>query len=142
MSDSCPQGYSVADLCRRWKVGPDKIRAFLRRGELIGVNVATNLSARPSGASRRSRCSCSSGDEAVRRHQSHLAGDTGLNSWTSTRIANGSHPATKICPLHRAIRAEAGVAVPGLEIPWPRRRTRCPKAKHARPPSKKLLHMY
>jgi hypothetical protein len=28
-------------------VGPDKIRAFLRRGELAGVNLATNLSARP-----------------------------------------------------------------------------------------------
>lgn len=40
-------GFSVADLCRRWKVGADKIRAFLRRGELIGVNVALNLSARP-----------------------------------------------------------------------------------------------
>jgi hypothetical protein len=40
-------GYSVADLCRRWKVGPDKIHGFLRRGELIGVNVATCLSAKP-----------------------------------------------------------------------------------------------
>lgn len=40
-------GFTVADLCRRWKVGPDKIRAFLRRGELVGVNVATNLSGRP-----------------------------------------------------------------------------------------------
>jgi hypothetical protein len=40
-------GFSVADLCRRWKVGADKVRAFLRRGELIGINVATNLSARP-----------------------------------------------------------------------------------------------
>jgi hypothetical protein len=37
----------VADLCRRWKVGPDKIHRFLRRGELVGVNVASNLSARP-----------------------------------------------------------------------------------------------
>lgn len=41
------RGFSVADLCRRWKVGPDKILGFLRRGELIGVNLATNLSARP-----------------------------------------------------------------------------------------------
>jgi hypothetical protein len=41
------QGYSVADLCRRWKIGPDKIHGFLRRGELVGVNVATNLSGRP-----------------------------------------------------------------------------------------------
>jgi hypothetical protein len=40
-------GFTVADLCRRWKVGADKISAFLRRGELVGVNVATNLSARP-----------------------------------------------------------------------------------------------
>lgn len=40
-------GLSVADLCRRWKVGPDKIYAFLRRGELVGVNLATNTSARP-----------------------------------------------------------------------------------------------
>jgi len=40
-------GFSVADLCRRWKVGADKIRTFLRRGELVGVNVAANLSARP-----------------------------------------------------------------------------------------------
>jgi hypothetical protein len=47
VSDTGLQGYSVADLCRRWKVGPDKVRAFLGRGELIGVNVASNLSARP-----------------------------------------------------------------------------------------------
>jgi hypothetical protein len=40
-------GYTVADLCRRWRCGSDKIRGFLRRGELVGVNVATNLSAKP-----------------------------------------------------------------------------------------------
>jgi hypothetical protein len=40
-------GYTVADLCRRWQVGADKVRAFLRRGELIGFNVATNLSGKP-----------------------------------------------------------------------------------------------
>jgi hypothetical protein len=40
-------GFSVADLARRWKVGPDKIHGFLRRGELIGVNLATNLCGRP-----------------------------------------------------------------------------------------------
>jgi hypothetical protein len=44
---SMKSGFSVSDLCRRWKVGPDKIRGFLRRGELIGINLATNLSARP-----------------------------------------------------------------------------------------------
>jgi hypothetical protein len=37
----------VADLCRRWKVGADKVHAFIRRGELVAVNLAANLSARP-----------------------------------------------------------------------------------------------
>ena len=40
-------GFSVADLCRRWKVGPDKVRGFLRRGELVAVNVAARLGGRP-----------------------------------------------------------------------------------------------
>jgi hypothetical protein len=40
-------GYSVADLCRRWKIGAGKIHGFLRRGELIGVNVASKLIGRP-----------------------------------------------------------------------------------------------
>jgi hypothetical protein len=40
-------GFRVADLCRRWKVGADKIHGFLRRGELIGINLASNLSGRP-----------------------------------------------------------------------------------------------
>lgn len=47
MHDTAHHGYSVADLARRWKVGEDKVRAFLRTGELIGVNAAANLSARP-----------------------------------------------------------------------------------------------
>lgn len=33
-------GFTVRDLCRRWRIGPDKVRAFLRRGELVAVNVA------------------------------------------------------------------------------------------------------
>jgi hypothetical protein len=40
-------GFTVADLCRRWRVGPDKIHGFLRRGELLGVNLASSLSAKP-----------------------------------------------------------------------------------------------
>jgi hypothetical protein len=46
MTDTSQEGYTVADLCRRWKIGPDKTRLFLRRGELNGVNVAANMSAR------------------------------------------------------------------------------------------------
>jgi hypothetical protein len=37
----------VADLCRRWKIGPSKVLGFLQRGELVGINVATNLCGRP-----------------------------------------------------------------------------------------------
>jgi Helix-turn-helix domain len=46
-AEAVPQGYSVKDLCRRWKVGQDKVYGFIRRGELVGVNVAANLSRRP-----------------------------------------------------------------------------------------------
>jgi hypothetical protein len=41
------RGFSVADLTRRWRIGADKIHGFLRRGELIGINVASELSGRP-----------------------------------------------------------------------------------------------
>jgi hypothetical protein len=40
-------GFTIRDLARRWRIGGDKIRSFLRRGELVGVNVATNVSGRP-----------------------------------------------------------------------------------------------
>jgi hypothetical protein len=40
-------GFTVADLCRRWRVGEGKIYGFLSRGELVGVNMATNLSGKP-----------------------------------------------------------------------------------------------
>src|SRR5262249_41658775 len=40
-------GFSVADLCRRWRIGPDKVHGFLSRGELIGVNVASTASGKP-----------------------------------------------------------------------------------------------
>jgi hypothetical protein len=45
--DAGQGGFSVADLCRRWRVGVDKVHGFIRRGELVAVNVATNLSGRP-----------------------------------------------------------------------------------------------
>jgi hypothetical protein len=41
------RGYSIADLSRRWKIGSDKIRSFLRRGELIGIKVASDPAGRP-----------------------------------------------------------------------------------------------
>jgi hypothetical protein len=44
---ACKDGFSVADLCRRWRVGADKIHSFRRAGELIGINLAANMSIRP-----------------------------------------------------------------------------------------------
>jgi hypothetical protein len=41
------RGYTVGDLCRRWRVGADKVHAWLRRGELVAVNVASSLAGRP-----------------------------------------------------------------------------------------------
>ncbi len=41
------RGYSVKDLAWRWRVGEDKVRGLLGRGELVGVNMATNLTGRP-----------------------------------------------------------------------------------------------
>jgi hypothetical protein len=41
------RGFSVRDLARRWRIGEDKVRLFLRRGELVGVNVAANLAGKP-----------------------------------------------------------------------------------------------
>src|SRR5262245_9461903 len=44
---SCDGGWTVADLAARWRVSEDKIRAWIRAGELIGINVARTLCGRP-----------------------------------------------------------------------------------------------
>lgn len=40
-------GYTVADLCERWRVGADKVHRFIRNGELEAVNLAASVAARP-----------------------------------------------------------------------------------------------
>jgi hypothetical protein len=40
-------GLTVADAARRYRVSPDKIRAFIARGELAAVNTASVLCAKP-----------------------------------------------------------------------------------------------
>lgn len=42
-----PQGFTVSDLCNRWRIGADKIHTFIRQGELVAVNLAANRSGRP-----------------------------------------------------------------------------------------------
>jgi transposase len=40
-------GLTVADVARRYRVSPDKIRAWIRRGELRAINTADALSGKP-----------------------------------------------------------------------------------------------
>jgi hypothetical protein len=44
---SYPAGLTVRDLACRYRVGEDKIRAWIRRGELRAVNTAMNLCGKP-----------------------------------------------------------------------------------------------
>jgi hypothetical protein len=39
-------GFTIADLRRRWRCGSDKIYGFIHRGELVAINLATNLAGR------------------------------------------------------------------------------------------------
>jgi hypothetical protein len=40
-------GLTVRDVARRYRVSPDKVRAWIRRGDLQAVNTATVLCGRP-----------------------------------------------------------------------------------------------
>ena len=40
-------GLTVADVARRYRVSPDKVRAWIARGELRAVNTSTALCGRP-----------------------------------------------------------------------------------------------
>jgi hypothetical protein len=41
------RGLTVADVAGRYRVGPDKVRAWIRRGELAAVNTAEAKCAKP-----------------------------------------------------------------------------------------------
>ena len=40
-------GLTVADVARRFRVGPDKVRSWIARGELAAVNTASVLCGKP-----------------------------------------------------------------------------------------------
>jgi hypothetical protein len=42
-----PRGYTVADLAKRYRVSPDKVRVWIARGELLAINTASILCGRP-----------------------------------------------------------------------------------------------
>jgi excisionase family DNA binding protein len=41
------RGYTVADVAARYRVGEDKVRTWIRRGELAAVKTASSLCGRP-----------------------------------------------------------------------------------------------
>ena len=48
MSDLAPApGLTVADVARRYRVGEDKVRSWIRSGELSAVNTASALCGKP-----------------------------------------------------------------------------------------------
>jgi hypothetical protein len=47
MSLTLAGGFTVADLARRWRVSPDKVRAWIQAGELRAINTAGVLCGRP-----------------------------------------------------------------------------------------------
>jgi excisionase family DNA binding protein len=40
-------GLTVAEVARRYRVGPDKVRRWIARGELAAINTAATLCGRP-----------------------------------------------------------------------------------------------
>jgi hypothetical protein len=40
-------GFTVADLAKRYRVSPDKVRAWIKRGELPAVNTASAVCRKP-----------------------------------------------------------------------------------------------
>jgi hypothetical protein len=47
MPPDTTRGLTVADVARRYRVGEDKVRAWIRRGELAAINTAAVLCGRP-----------------------------------------------------------------------------------------------
>jgi len=41
------RGLTVADVARRYRVSPDKVRLWIKRGELFGINTAAAVCGRP-----------------------------------------------------------------------------------------------
>jgi hypothetical protein len=44
---SSTAGLTVADVARRYRVGEDKVRSWIRKGELVAINTASVLCGKP-----------------------------------------------------------------------------------------------
>jgi transposase len=40
-------GFTVSDVAARYRVGADKVRAWIKRGELVAINTATAMCGKP-----------------------------------------------------------------------------------------------
>jgi hypothetical protein len=47
MHDTLTPGFTVADIAARYRVGPDKVRAWIKAGELTAINTSAAICARP-----------------------------------------------------------------------------------------------
>ena len=47
VTELAARGLTVADVAARYRVSPDKVRAWIARGELAAVNTAARLCGRP-----------------------------------------------------------------------------------------------
>lgn len=47
MPETLASGLTVADIAKRFRVSPDKVRAWIRRGELNAINTADQRCFRP-----------------------------------------------------------------------------------------------
>lgn len=45
--DDIPRGYTVAQVAARYRVSGDKVRTWIRNGELKAINTANRLKAKP-----------------------------------------------------------------------------------------------
>jgi hypothetical protein len=46
-SDKLAAGFTVSDLCARWRIGADKIRLLIRTGRLKAINTAMSDCGKP-----------------------------------------------------------------------------------------------
>jgi hypothetical protein len=42
-----PYGFTVADLARRYRVGEDKVRSWIKAGELAAINTSATMCGKP-----------------------------------------------------------------------------------------------
>jgi hypothetical protein len=47
LTTATARGLTVLDVARRYRVSPDKVRAWIRRGELAAINTASTGCAKP-----------------------------------------------------------------------------------------------